>query len=81
MDQDAVIADIELRAREAGASIRQVCIEAGVHPTTFSRWKRSEKNPEPQGANLKLVGQLYQAIDRLSAARTRQRRQRRKAAA
>lgn len=65
MDQEAVIADIENRAREAAVSIRRVCIEAGVHPTTFSRWKKSERNPDPQGANLKLVGQLYDAIERL----------------
>lgn len=77
MDQDAVIADIEHRARMAAVSIRQVCIQAGVHPTTFSRWKRSERNPHPQGANLKLVGQLYEALDRIS--NPPRRRSRRKA--
>ena len=73
MDQEAVIADIERRAHMAAVSIRQVCIEAGVHPTTFSRWKKSERNPEPQGANLKLVGQLYEALDRLAAPPRRRR--------
>lgn len=66
MDQESVIADIEHRARMAAVSIRSVCIEAGVHPTTFSRWKKSERNPHPQGANLKLVGQLYAALDRIA---------------
>jgi len=80
MDQDKVIADIEERARLAAVSIRQLCIEAGVHPTTFSRWKKSERNPHPQGANLKLVGQLYDALDKLEQAH-RSRRQRRKVAA
>lgn len=69
MDQESVIADIESRARRIGVPIRQVCIEAGVHPTTFSRWKVSERNPDPKGANLKLVGQLYDAIDRLAKLR------------
>lgn len=71
MDQESVIADIEHRARQAAVTIRQVCIEAGVHPTTFSRWKKSERNPDPQGANLKLVGQLYEALDRLAHPRRR----------
>ena len=66
MDQQTVIADIESRAREAAVSIRRVCIEAGVHPTTFSRWKKSDRNPDPQGANLKLIGQLYEAIERIA---------------
>jgi hypothetical protein len=73
MDQESVIADIEYRARMAAVSIRQVCIEAGVHPTTFSRWKKSERNPDPQGANLKLVEELYKALDRLAGPQRRRR--------
>lgn len=79
MNQETVIADIERRARNAGISIREVCIRAGVHPTTFSRWKRSEKNPEPMGASLHAIGDIYSAIDQLISERAR--KPRRKAVA
>ena len=76
MDQEAVIADIENKAWEAGVSIRRVCALAGVHPTTFSRWKKSERNPDPIGANLKTIAQLYAALDsvRSSAPKRRSRK-------
>jgi len=73
MDQEAVIADIENRAWEAGVSIRRVCALAGVHPTTFSRWKKSERNPDPIGANLKTIQQIYLALDTLRAETPRRR--------
>lgn len=79
MNQDTVIADIERKAGNAGLTIREVCIRAEVHPTTFSRWKRSEKNPEPMGASLLAIGRIYAAIDEL--ARERSRKTRRKAVA
>jgi hypothetical protein len=73
MDQEAVIADIESKAWEAGVSIRRVCTLAGVHPTTFSRWKKSERNPDPIGANLKTIRQLYAALDELRQAAPKRR--------
>lgn len=74
MNQEAVIADIERRAWEAGVSIRRVCTLAGVHPTTFSRWKKSERNPDPMGANLKSIEQIYLALEALSNSKRRVRR-------
>lgn len=71
MDQEAVIADIENKAWQAGVSIRRVCALAGVHPTTFSRWKKSERNPDPIGANLKTIQQLYSALDSLTTPKRR----------
>lgn len=62
MDQESVISDIEAKARRAGVSMNALCERAGVHPTTFSRWKRSERNPEPIGANLHSIGRLYDAL-------------------
>lgn len=73
MDQEAVIADIESKAWEAGVSIRRVCTLAGVHPTTFSRWKKSERNPDPIGANLKTIQQLYAALEDLRQAAPKRR--------
>lgn len=73
MDQEAVIADIESKAWEAGVSIRRVCTRAGVHPTTFSRWKKSERNPEPMGASLRTIQQLYVALEQLRAEAPRRR--------
>jgi transposase-like protein len=69
MDQQAVIADIERRARDAHLSIRRICMHAGVHPTTFSRWKRTLGNPEPIGANMRLIEKLYDALRDLSPAK------------
>ena len=62
MDQQTVIAEMEARAEAAQVSIRQVCVKAGVHPTTFSRWKRSDKNPDPIGATLVSLGKLDAAL-------------------
>lgn len=62
MDQESVISDIERRAQRAGISIRSLCERADVHPTTFSRWKRTERNPAPMGASLLAIGRLYDAL-------------------
>ena len=69
MDQQDIIATIEGRAAKLGLSINDVCQEAGVHPTTFSRWKISEKNPQPIGATIKSLSALTDALDRLEAVR------------
>jgi transcriptional regulator with XRE-family HTH domain len=62
MDQQTIIADIEARARAKGLTIQELCARAGIHPTTFSRWKKSEKNPEPIGATMKLLERLDATI-------------------
>lgn len=69
MDQQDIIATIENRAAKLGVSISEVCQQAGVHPTTFSRWKRSEKNPQPIGATIKSLSALTDALDRLEGDR------------
>lgn len=63
MDQQSIIADIEQRAHEARISISALCHRAGVHPTTFSRWKKSKRNPTPVGANLQSISKLFAALD------------------
>lgn len=65
MDQQDIIATIEGRAAKLGLSINEVCQQAGVHPTTFSRWKKSDKNPQPIGATLKSLSAITDALDRL----------------
>lgn len=67
MNQETVIADIERRAREAGISINALCHRAEVHPTTFSRWKRSERNPNPTGASLLAIGRIYDVLSSIAA--------------
>lgn len=62
MDQQTVIAEMEARAQAAGVSIRQLCGSADVHPTTFSRWKLSDKNPNPIGASLQTLVRLDAAL-------------------
>jgi hypothetical protein len=65
MDQQDIVAVIEERAAKLKLSISDVCQEAGVHPTTFSRWKKSDKNPQPIGATIKSLSALTDALDRL----------------
>lgn len=79
MDQESVIADIERRARRVGVSIRALCLRAQVHPVTFSKWKRSERNPEPMGANLHSIGRLYDELRQIEDGRSKQSRPARKA--
>lgn len=80
MDQESVISDIERRAREINVPIRELCRRAELNPTTFSRWKKSERNPEPIGANLHTIGRLYAAIEAIVAERRRISRKARAAA-
>ena len=71
MDQQSVIADIERRAKCAGVTIRDLCRRASINPTTFSRWKKSERNPEPTGATLFSIGRLYDALDDIASEQAR----------
>ncbi len=80
MNQEAIIADIEKRARAAGFSISQVCQRAGVHPTTFSRWKRSPRNSAPISANMASIEKLYAVLKDMAAEQAHSRRVNRKVA-
>lgn len=68
MDQQDIIREIESRAAKLELSISELCQKAGVHPTTFSRWKVSEKNPQPIGATIKSLSALTGELDRLEVA-------------
>lgn len=81
MDQQKIIADIEQRAHDERVSIRFLCQRAGVHPTTFSRWKRTENNPDPKGPNYKSIKRLWDALDDIAAENRRRRTRRGKAVA
>jgi transcriptional regulator with XRE-family HTH domain len=63
MDQQQIIADIESRAKQARLTIAELCGHAGLHPTTFSRWKKSDRNPNPIGATLASLGKLNDVLD------------------
>lgn len=65
MDQQEIIAGIESRAAKLGLSVSKLCEIAGIYPSTFSRWKLSEKNPEPIGATIKSLHALTTALDEL----------------
>jgi len=43
--------DLEIAAVKAGISMRQVCLEAGLTPSVFNRWK-SDKTGGPNVASL-----------------------------
>jgi len=62
MDQQGIIAAFEERAKAINLPMSEVCRRAGVHPTTFSRWKQTERNPEPIGATLTSLNKLDSAL-------------------
>lgn len=64
MDQQTIIAEMEARAQRLDLSISRVCEEANIHPTTFSRWKKSPRNPEPIGASLRSLSALDEVLTR-----------------
>lgn len=68
MDQQEIITDLEGRAKAVGLTIAEVCSRAELHPTTFSRWKLSEKNTKPVGANLASISRLRSVIEEAEAA-------------
>jgi hypothetical protein len=67
MDQQQIIAGYEARASSLGITIGDLCREANLHPTTFSRWKLSEKNPQPVGMTFSSMS----AIERVLVERER----------
>ena len=62
MNQQDMIADLEARAKALGLPMYDVCERAGVHHTTFSRWKLTERNPVPNNALLKNLGAIGDAL-------------------
>ena len=73
MDQQSTVTDIEQKAYEERVSIRFLCQKAGIHPSTFWRWKKTENNPDPVGANLATVNKLYAALDQIAVENKRRR--------
>lgn len=69
MDQQDIIAGYEARASALGIPINELCRQAELHPTTFSRWKRSERNPRPVGMTLSSMAALDAALKKLESAR------------
>lgn len=67
MDQQETVLDIENRAWELRVSISYVCQLAGVHPTTFSRWKKTARNPDPVEPNMGTIRKLYAALNQIAA--------------
>jgi hypothetical protein len=69
MDQQDIIAAIEDRAAKLNVPMGEVCSQAKVHPTTFSRWKKSERNPHPIGATIRSLSAITEVLDRLEGDR------------
>lgn len=62
MDQQTIIAELEARAKAVGLRMSEVCRRANVHPTTFSRWKLSDKNADPIGATIKSLSAIDEVL-------------------
>jgi transposase-like protein len=67
MEQQQIIREIEHRAWEERVSISFLCQRAGIHPTTFWKWKKSARNTNPGGASLTSLNKLYDALDQIAA--------------
>ncbi|MEM6265930.1 MAG: hypothetical protein AAF707_00265 [Pseudomonadota bacterium] len=67
MDQQSIISDIERRARDARIPLAKLCRRAGVHPDTFYNWRKTERNPNPVGANLHSIEAIYRELDKIDA--------------
>lgn len=67
MDQQSIIKDIERRAKASRVPIAQLCRRAGIHPVTFHNWKKTERNPNPPGANLHSIEALFRELDNIDS--------------
>jgi hypothetical protein len=54
-------------AEKDGRTLIDIAEAAGVHPTTFSRWKLSDRNPDPFGASMKSLSAIFRELDRIEA--------------
>lgn len=57
MDSSEMIRDLEAQARAKGLSISDVCQEAGVARSTFTRWKAGSHEP-----NMRTFQKISEAI-------------------
>lgn len=71
MNQQAIVRDIQMRAKASRISIAALCRRAGISPDTFHNWKKTERNPNPVGANLHSIEALYRELDKIDAADVR----------
>lgn len=67
MDQQTIVQDIARRAKASRVSIAELCRRAGIHPDTFQNWKKTERNPNPPGANLHSIAALIRELDKIDA--------------
>lgn len=58
MNQQTIIADLEARAKAIGVPMCDICREAGVAPSTVSRWKADP----PIGMTFKTLARLQAAV-------------------
>lgn len=63
LDQQTVIAEIERRTQNINLTVAEICARAGIHPTTFSRWKKTDRTPNPGGANYDSFVKIFAAIE------------------
>jgi len=67
MDPQETVSRIEQRADEVRVSITYICQRAGVHPTTFFRWKRTPKNPDPVMPNSRTLQKIDAALTEIES--------------
>lgn len=67
MDQQSIIQDITRRAKASRISIAELCRRAGIHSDTFHNWRKTERNPNPPGANLHSIEALYRELGKVDS--------------
>lgn len=63
MQVTETIADMDARLKAAGVSASEVCREAGVARSTWTRWKSGEVAP-----NTATLSRVSEVVDRLAGA-------------
>jgi len=61
MNQADILLEIEVRAKRLRLPMYNVCREAGIHPTTFSKWKNGVD------ARISGIAKLSAALDKLES--------------
>jgi hypothetical protein len=62
--QQQLIDEYVARATRLGLTIGDICTAAGVHRTTFSRWRLSARNPKPLDAKISSLSKIHEVLER-----------------
>lgn len=68
MEQSQIIEEWEAKAKALKLSIAAVCREAGVHVTTFSRWKHDPDRFSMSFSSMNKMNRAFESLSKAEAA-------------